>query len=172
MFLSEWPEFPSAPCLAEKKRCQLASRCCWNCARPWHASELFLPGRAKDLSALQYKVIPDLNVFRPLMKHLVFREFHCACMFNIIPLVLFPLSTFSEFSKQTFQPKQLTGYDKTFFCWQCHWQLQLADHSIALPAYTANTPLLDRLVQMSPAKSAPLNSSNIPLLLPAPYSKP
>ena len=41
MFLSEWREFPSAPCLAGKKnRWQLASRCCWNHARPWHSSEL------------------------------------------------------------------------------------------------------------------------------------
>ena len=47
MFLSEWHEFPSTPCLAEKKKCwQLASQCCWNRARPWHASELvsFLVG--------------------------------------------------------------------------------------------------------------------------------
>jgi len=47
MFLSEWREFPSAPCLAGKKTWwQLASRCCWNLARPWHASELvsFLVG--------------------------------------------------------------------------------------------------------------------------------
>jgi hypothetical protein len=41
MFLSEWREFPSAPCLAKKKKCwQLATRCCWNRALPWHASEL------------------------------------------------------------------------------------------------------------------------------------
>jgi hypothetical protein len=41
MFLSEWRKFPSAPCLAGKKKwCELASRCCWNRARPWHASEL------------------------------------------------------------------------------------------------------------------------------------
>ena len=42
MFLSEWREFPSAPCLegGKKTRWQLASRCCWNHARPWHASEL------------------------------------------------------------------------------------------------------------------------------------
>jgi len=34
MFLSEWREFPSAPCLAGKKKWwQLASRCCWNRAR-------------------------------------------------------------------------------------------------------------------------------------------
>ena len=33
MFLPEWREFPSAPCLAEKKTWQLASRCCWNRAR-------------------------------------------------------------------------------------------------------------------------------------------
>ena len=47
MFLSEWREFPSAPCLAGKKNWwQLASRCCWNRARPWYASELvfFLVG--------------------------------------------------------------------------------------------------------------------------------
>jgi len=35
MFLSEWHEFPSASCLAGKKKTwwQLASRCCWNGAR-------------------------------------------------------------------------------------------------------------------------------------------
>ena len=46
--LSEWREFPSAPCLAEKKKTwwQLASQCCWNRARRWRASELvsFLAG--------------------------------------------------------------------------------------------------------------------------------
>ena len=58
MFLSQWREFPSAPCLAggeKKTSSQLASRC-WNCARPWHASDRFLPGRAKDFSALRYKL--------------------------------------------------------------------------------------------------------------------
>ena len=48
MFLSEWREFPSAPCLAGKKKpwWQLASRWCWNRARLWYASELvsFLVG--------------------------------------------------------------------------------------------------------------------------------
>jgi len=46
MFLSEWREFPSAPCLAGKRTWQLVSRFCWNCACPWHASELvsFLGG--------------------------------------------------------------------------------------------------------------------------------
>jgi len=34
MFLSEWREFPSEPCLAEKKTFfQLTSWCCWNYAR-------------------------------------------------------------------------------------------------------------------------------------------
>ena len=38
---SEWCEFPSAPCPAGKETWwQLASRLCWNRARPWHASEL------------------------------------------------------------------------------------------------------------------------------------
>ena len=41
MFLSEWREFPSAPCLAGKRTWwQLASPCCRNRTRPWHASEL------------------------------------------------------------------------------------------------------------------------------------
>ena len=33
MFVSEWREFPSQPCLARKKWLQLASWCCWNGAR-------------------------------------------------------------------------------------------------------------------------------------------
>jgi len=47
MFVSEWREFPSAPCRARKETWwQLASRFCWNRARLWHASELvsFLVG--------------------------------------------------------------------------------------------------------------------------------
>ena len=47
MFLLELRAFPSAPCLAGKQTWwQLASRCCWNRVRPWHASELvfFLAG--------------------------------------------------------------------------------------------------------------------------------
>ena len=47
MFLSEWCEFPSAPCLAGKRTWwQLTSPCCWSHAHPWHASELvpFLVG--------------------------------------------------------------------------------------------------------------------------------
>ena len=56
MFLSELREFPSAPCLAEKKNLMtarvsmllksLASLTCFRAC--------FLPGRAKDLSALRY----------------------------------------------------------------------------------------------------------------------
>ena len=47
MFLSEWREFPSTPCLAGKETSwQLASRFCWNRERPWYTSELvsFLVG--------------------------------------------------------------------------------------------------------------------------------
>ena len=56
MFLSGWREFPSASCLTGKTTWwQLASRCCWNRARPWHASEIVsLSGRAKDLSGPRY----------------------------------------------------------------------------------------------------------------------
>ena len=58
MFLSEWREFPSAPCLAGGKRKTLMtarvlmlpkSRASLTCFRA-----CFLPGRAKDLSAPRY----------------------------------------------------------------------------------------------------------------------
>ena len=47
MFLSEWREFPSAPCLAGKKKLDDISRLdVVEIARPWHASEFvsFLVG--------------------------------------------------------------------------------------------------------------------------------
>ena len=55
MFLSEWREFPSAPFLAEKKNLTarvsmlLKSRASLTCFRA-----CFLPGLARDLSALRY----------------------------------------------------------------------------------------------------------------------
>jgi len=56
MFLSEWREFPSAPCLAGEKKLMTArvemslkSRASLICFR----ARFFL-GRAKDLSASQY----------------------------------------------------------------------------------------------------------------------
>jgi hypothetical protein len=57
MFLSEWREFPSAPCLAKKNfmtarvSMLLKSRVFLTCLR---AS--FLPGRTKDLSARRYNI--------------------------------------------------------------------------------------------------------------------
>jgi len=41
-----WISIGALPCRKRKPRWQLASRCCWNCARPWHGSELlsFLVG--------------------------------------------------------------------------------------------------------------------------------
>ena len=41
-----WISFGVLPCRGKKTWWQLASRCCWNRARPWHASELvpFLVG--------------------------------------------------------------------------------------------------------------------------------
>ena len=74
MFLSEWREFPSAPCLAGKKKTwwQLASRCCWNRARRLTCYRAcFLPGRAKDVSAPRYiglhvKYLLLLSDFNPL----------------------------------------------------------------------------------------------------------
>ena len=69
MFLSEWREFPSAPCLAGKQKknlmtarvSMLKSRASLTCFRA-----CFLPGRAKDLSAPRYMrscyyAVPDLR---------------------------------------------------------------------------------------------------------------
>ena len=41
-----WISFGALPCRKKKTWWQLASRCCWNRARPWHAAELvsFLVG--------------------------------------------------------------------------------------------------------------------------------
>jgi hypothetical protein len=63
MFLSEWREFPSAPCLAGKKKnlvtarisMLLKSRASLTCFRA-----CFLPDRAKDLSAPRYENISML----------------------------------------------------------------------------------------------------------------
>jgi len=56
MFLSEWREFPSAPCLAGKtKKLDDSSRLdVVEIARVPDMRTCFLPGRAKDLSAPQY----------------------------------------------------------------------------------------------------------------------
>jgi len=68
MFLSEWPEFPSAPCLAKKKKnlddisrldfVEIASV-------PDMLPRFFLPGRAKDLSVPRYiSLFKDLSLLR------------------------------------------------------------------------------------------------------------
>ena len=64
MFLSEWREFPSAPCLTGKKNLMTArvsmllkSRASLTCFRA-----RFLPGRAKDLSAPRYMSLGSQTV--------------------------------------------------------------------------------------------------------------
>jgi len=56
MFLSEWREFPSAPCLAGKETLMTArvSMLLKSCASLACFRACFLPGRAKDLSAFRY----------------------------------------------------------------------------------------------------------------------
>jgi len=62
MFLSEWREFPSAPCFAEKKLTKarvsmlLKSRECLTCF--WTC---FHPGRVKDLSGPRYLLTHSLT---------------------------------------------------------------------------------------------------------------
>ena len=66
MFLSEWREFPSTPCLQERKNLMttrvsmlLKSRASLICFR-----DCFLPGRAKDLSApRQVRLISTQQLF-------------------------------------------------------------------------------------------------------------
>ena len=87
MFLSEWLEFPSAPCLARQKNLtarismSLKSRASLTCFRA-----CFLPGRATDLSAPQYNNTHGINNISFLVgwvqntatvKHLRFSERFC-----------------------------------------------------------------------------------------------
>ena len=74
MFLSEWREFPSAPCLAGKKNLKTArvsmllkSRATLTCFRP-----CFLSGRAKDLSTPRYLwVVHAEQILHPPFRQLV-----------------------------------------------------------------------------------------------------
>jgi len=66
MFLSEWHEFPSAPCPAGKKNLMTArvsmmlkSRASLTCFRA-----CFLPGRAKDLSAPRVVYVYDNRIIQ------------------------------------------------------------------------------------------------------------
>jgi len=63
MFLSEWREFPSAPCLAEKKNLDDSSRLdVVEIARvPDMLRDCFLPVRGKDFSAPRYNVISKVS---------------------------------------------------------------------------------------------------------------
>ena len=66
-----WISFGALPCRGKNTWWQLASRCCWNRARPWHASELisFLVG----LRTYQH---PGIYRFAPVL-HTSFR-----CIFS------------------------------------------------------------------------------------------
>ena len=60
MFLSEWREFPSAPCLAGKKTLDYSSRLdVVEIARVPDMLPSVFPGQAKDLSAHRY-----YNIFK------------------------------------------------------------------------------------------------------------
>ena len=66
MFLPNWREFPSAPCLAEKRNLMTArvsmllkSRASLTCFRA-----CFPPGRAKDLSAPRYRHYAVVHVLQ------------------------------------------------------------------------------------------------------------
>jgi len=61
-FLSEWREFPSAPCLARKKKNLMTARVSmvFKSRAPLTCFQAcFLPGRAKDLSVPRYQEDPQ-----------------------------------------------------------------------------------------------------------------
>jgi len=98
MFLSEWREFPSAPCLVGGKNLitarvsmLLKSRTSLTCFRV-----CFLPGRAKDLSAPRYAHILQLvSSFQVFQLHLIIYHFshlfytNRSFFFSITILILF-----------------------------------------------------------------------------------
>jgi len=66
MFLSEWREFPSAPCLAKKRKNLMTARVSMllkSRASLTSFRACFLPGRAKDLSAPRVLKKEDGEVF-------------------------------------------------------------------------------------------------------------
>jgi hypothetical protein len=86
MFLSEWREFPSGPCLAEKKNLMTArvsmllkSRTSLTCFQA-----CFLPDRTKDLLAPRYQVLKRILI--KITKVLVFM------------VLKLPITIFSRFS--------------------------------------------------------------------------
>ena len=64
MFLSKWREFPSAPCLAEKKNLDDSARL--DVVEVARVRDMlpswFVPGRGKDLSAPRYICVLNLVV--------------------------------------------------------------------------------------------------------------
>ena len=82
MFLSEWREFPSAPCLAEKKNLMTArvsmllkSRASLTCFRA-----CFIPGRAKNLSAPRYTMSKIVSRRRNSMSRFYVRVHCLSCL--------------------------------------------------------------------------------------------
>ena len=77
MFLSEWREFPSAPCLAGKKNLmtERVSMLLKSRAPLTFFRACFLPGRAKDLSAPWYKIFTT-SVIQNIIKmsHKLFKS--------------------------------------------------------------------------------------------------
>ena len=65
MFLSEWREFPSAPCLAGKKKILMTARVSMLLKSPASLTffrACFLPGRAKDISAPRYWCTGNMRI--------------------------------------------------------------------------------------------------------------
>ena len=77
MFMSEWREFPSAPCLAGKKKNLITARVSMllkSRASLTYFRACFLPGRAKDLSAPRYNAGPEWGVWGTEFRR---RKFQC-----------------------------------------------------------------------------------------------
>ena len=97
MFLSEWREFPSAPCLARKKNLMTArvsmllkSRASLTCFRA-----CFFPGRTKDLSAPRYcyHVIVTIVLFVLLSSRSCQQHKNIHCCYGKAKLVPFAVSS-------------------------------------------------------------------------------
>jgi len=77
IFLSEWYEFPSAPCLARKETWQLASRFCWNRVCPCHATVLvsFVAGLRTYQHLIIYGFSLDFKMDAACLNNLEFVAF-------------------------------------------------------------------------------------------------
>jgi len=117
MFLSEWREFPSAPCFAGKRNLMKgrASMLLKSCASLKCFRACFLPGRAKDLSATRYMILMKILTSN---YHWIFAQINSSCLkaifFGFPPVKLNVCHTNSDQVLEQSRPVKARQYFKLY----------------------------------------------------------